>query len=100
MEDNIIDLVIAMDEGASVVGLSLWISKKLYHVVKVWNLSNWLACLLGDGLGLSSLYGIECPQLTIVEARGLSKLLHIHAGWYDAVKFGQGLNSIFPPGVC
>lgn len=100
MEDHVIDLVVPVDKRASILWLCLWISEKLYHVVKVWDLSNWFACLFGYGLCLGGLYGIERPQLAIVEARGLSELVHVHTGRYNAVEFGQGLNSIFPPDVC
>lgn len=89
-----------MNEGASILWLCLWIPEKLYHVVEVWDLANSFACLPRDSLCLSSLYGIERPQLAIVEAQGLSKFLHIYTGWYNAVKFGQGLDSILPPVLC
>lgn len=88
MKDHIVDLVVAVDECTSILWLRFWISKELHHVVEVWDFPYGFAGLLGYGLGLSGLYGIESPQLTVVEARGLSKLLHVHASWYHAVEFG------------
>jgi hypothetical protein len=100
MEDHVVDFIVAMDECTPVLWLCLRVSEKLHHIVEVRDLSYWFPCLLRYSLRLRSLYGVESPQLAIVEARWLAELLHVHAGWDDTVEFGECFYCIFPPSLC
>jgi hypothetical protein len=72
MEDNIVDLVIAMYKGRAVFRLCLWVAEEGYHVVLMRYLSDWFPSLLVFGGSLRLGDCVEGCDLAVVEARVLT----------------------------
>jgi len=68
MEDDVVDLVVAVDETTSVFWLCLGVTEKRDHVVLVWNLADGHAGLFVDGSALCLRDGVESFDLAGVEA--------------------------------
>lgn len=98
MKDEVVDLEVAVYEGAPVVGLLALVGEKVHHVVKVRQRPHGLASLdVGDG-GLRIADGPPCCDLPRVEARALSEALEPDGARIHAVQLGQGAHGIGPDG--
>ena len=69
MEDKVVDLVVAVDQRATIFGLCLWVAKEGDHIVKVWYVAHRLIRVNINSLCLRARDGSEGPNLSIVEAR-------------------------------
>lgn len=88
VEDDIVDLVVAMNESSSVLRLCLLLRKERHHFVKVWDLSH---CFLGfnvDSLGLVFGQRLEKAKLPVVEARWFAESREVHRGGIDTMELG------------
>lgn len=97
MIDKVVDLVIAMDQSASILRLGSWVSEKFHYIFIVWSLSNGSLGLDIDRLGLRRRDGAEGLDLAVVEARGLPKAREADRGRGNAVKLRKCRDSILPP---
>lgn len=97
VEDDIVNLVVAVDERGAVLGLCLCVAEKGHHVVLVRDLAYGFASLLVLGRGLRLRYRVEGGDLAIVEARRLAVRSEIYRSRVDAVETGQGSNGGVPP---
>ena len=68
MIDKVVNLVIAVDQGTSILRLVFWISEKLHYIFIVRSLANWGLGLDVDRLGLCRRDGAEGLDLAVVEA--------------------------------
>jgi hypothetical protein len=68
VEDDVVDLVVAMHKRAPVLGLRLGVAEEGHHLVKVRDLADRLARVLILGLHLRVLDGVERLELSVVEA--------------------------------
>src|SRR4051794_20797591 len=90
VEDNVIDFVITVHQGAPILGLGLGVGKESYHVVLVWDLTDRLLGFLVDGGCLGLRDGVEGCDLAVVEAGGLAVGAEAYVLGYYFVKFGEG----------
>lgn len=73
MIDKVVDLVIPMDQCASILRLGFRISEEIHYIFVVRSLAYRGLGLDIDCLGLRRRYGTEGLNLAIVETRGLAK---------------------------
>lgn len=95
--DKIVDLVIAMDQCASILRLGFWISEELHHIFVVRSLAYWGLGLDIHRLGLGRRDCAECLDLAVVETRRLTKAREADRGRRNAVKLCKRRDSILPP---
>ena len=97
MIDKVVDLVIPMDQGASILRLGFWISEELHYIFVVRSLAYRGLGLDVNRLGLRRRDGAEGLDLAIVETRGLAKTREADRGRRNAVKLRKRHDSIPPP---
>lgn len=95
--DKIVNLVVAVDQCASILRLGFWISEELHYIFIVWSLAYWSLGLDIDGLGLRRRDGAEGLNLAVVEAQGLAKSREADRGRRNAVKLRKRRDGILPP---
>lgn len=100
MEDQVIDLVVAVDETGAISGLSRGVAEEGHHVVLVRDLAHGNRGLNVDGGGLRLRDGIEGVDLAVVEACGFAVRAKVDGGGGDAVKFGERGYGGVPPRGC
>jgi hypothetical protein len=93
VKHHIVNLVISMYQRTPVLGLRLWITKELYHFIKVRNLANLFARVFVSCFGLGVLDCAKGLELPVVEAVGAAVGLQANRGDVYAVEFGNGLDS-------
>jgi len=98
VEDDVVDLVVAVDKGRAVLGLRLWVFEEGYHVVLVWYLAYWLPSLLVFGRTLRFRDGIEGCNLAVVEARVLAVGGEVDRSGGYAMEFRERGYGGVPPG--
>lgn len=99
MEDQIVNLEIAVHEGSPVAGLRRLVREESHHVVEMRQFAN---RLLGIGVGDLRLRlgdGCEGCDLPIEESCVLAEFLEAYRLGDHAVELGQCLNRILPPVV-
>ena len=97
MIDKVVDLVIPMDQCASILRLGFRISEEIYYIFVVRSLAYRGLGLDIDRLGLRRRDGTEGLDLAIVETRGLAKARKADRGRTNAVKLRKCCDSISPP---
>ena len=96
MKHDIVDLVVSVDQGASVLGLRLLVLEKGADHVEVRDLADGLLRFDIDGLSLCLLNCMEGCNLPVVESACLSKRFQTNRGRGHAVKLAQGGHSCVP----
>ena len=89
VEDEIVDLVVAVHEGPAVFGLGGGVAKEGDHVVVVRDLTYWHLGVYIDCLGLCFRDGGEGLELPVVEVVGPSEILQPYVFGHDAMEFAQ-----------
>lgn len=97
MIDKIVDLVVAVDQCASILRLGFWISEELHYIFIMRSLAYWDFGLDIDGLSLRRRDGAEGLDLAVVETRGLAKAREANSGRRNAVKLRKRRDGILPP---
>src|SRR5262249_40177035 len=97
VEDQVVDLVVAVHECATVFGLGFWIAEKGDHLVKVWDVADWYARVFVFCLGLCRFKSGKGLQLTVVEARGFAELAEANVGRLYTVEFCESSHCVTPP---
>lgn len=97
MIDNVVNLVVAVDQCASILRLGFWISEKFNYILIVRSLAYWDLRLDIDRLGLRHRDGAKGLDLATVEARGLAKAGEADRGRRNAVKLCKRRDGILPP---
>jgi hypothetical protein len=100
VEYDVVDFVVAVDEGCAVFWLGRWVGEERYHFVLVRDLADWDARLFvfGGGLGVGDC--VEGGDLAVVEARGLAVRGEVDGGGGYAVEFCERGYGGMPPGWC
>ena len=94
---KVVDLVITVDQCASISRLVFLFAKKLHYIFIVRSLAYWDRGLDIDRLRLRRRDGAEGLDLAIIEARRLTKAREADRGRRDVVKLRKGHNGILPP---
>ena len=94
---KIVDLVITVDQCASILRVVFFFAKKLHYIFIVRSLTYWDRGLDIDRLRLRRRDGAEGPDLAIIEVRMLAKAREADRGRRDAVKLRKRHNGILPP---
>ena len=97
MEDKIINLVIAMNQRRSILGLRPRITEEPDHIIKVRYLPHQLFAIHIHRLRLRGGNASQRSNLPIVEARRLAETGQTYGLGIDAVEFGKGPDRIVPP---
>ena len=97
VENDIVDLVVAVDEGRAVGGLRRRVAEERDHLVLVRDLAHGDVRfdVLGGGLGERD--GVEGGDLAVVEAGGFAVGAEVDGGGGDAVEFREGGYGGVPP---
>lgn len=98
VEDEVVDLVVAVDEGALVGGLGGGVAEEGYHVVLVGDLAYGLAGFFVLCRGLCLRDGVEGCDLAVVEAAGLAVGGEVDRGRLHTVELGERGYGRAPPG--
>ena len=99
VEDKVVDLEIAMNQGRPVSRLLPHIGKVLHHLLEEGQLADGLARIDILDLGLRGADGLPGLDLTVVEAIGFAELLQTDALGVDAVQLGQDADGVAPDGA-
>ena len=94
---KVVDLVITVDQCASITRVVFLFAKKLHYVFIVRSLTYWDRGLDIDRLRLRRRDGAEGLDLAIIEVRRLAKARQADRGRRDAVKLRKRHNGILPP---
>ena len=94
---KVVDLVITVDQCASISRVVSLLAKKLHYIFVVRSLTYWDRGLDIDGLRLRRRDGGEGLNLAIIEVRRLAKAREADRGRRDAVKLRKRHNGILPP---
>ena len=94
---KVVDLVITVDQCASISRLVFLFAKKLHYIFIVRSLAYWDRGLDIDRLRLRGRDGAEGLDLAIIEARRLAKAREADRGRRDEVKLRKRHNGILPP---
>lgn len=103
MVDEVVNLVVAVNERATILRLCIWISQEGNNVLEMWDIAHKVFVFHVDCLGLRARYGAESLQLSVVEARVLPKTREVHRVGVDPVHFANRSDRIVPhviPLVC
>ena len=95
--DKVVDLVVTMNQCASILRLGFWISEELHYIFIVRSLAYWGVGLDIDSLGLRRRNGAEGLDLAVVEARGPAKAREVDRGRGNAVKLRKRRDGLLPP---
>ena len=99
MKDEVVNLEVAVDEGAAVGGLLGLVGKKGHELGKVRQGADGLVGVdVADG-GLGVAHGAPGGDLAVVEARRLAKGLEPDGARVDAVQLGEGADGVGPDGA-
>lgn len=98
VEDDVVDLVVAVHEGAAVARLRASVREEGHHVVVVRNLADRLVAVDVARLGLRFRDRGEGRELPVEEAGRLAKVGHVDVARFDAMEFGQRADGVVPPG--
>ena len=94
---KIVNLVITVDQCASISRVVFLFAKKLHYIFIVRNLTYWDRGLDIDRLRLRRRDGAKGLDLAIIEVRRLAKVRESDRGRRDAVKLRKRHNGILPP---
>ena len=94
---KVVDLVITVDQCASISRVVFLFAKKLHYSFIVRSLTHWDRGLDIDRLRLRRRDGAEGLDLAIIKVRRLAKAREADRGRRDAVKLRKRHNGILPP---
>ena len=97
MIDKVVDLIVTVDQGTSILRLCFGILEELYYIFIVRSCANGVLGLDVDHSGLCRGDGAEGLDLAAVEARRLAKSRETDSRWRNAVKLCKRHDSILPP---
>jgi hypothetical protein len=97
MIDEVVDLVVAVHERGSVLGLEALVREEVDHTLKVRDIAHRLIGLHVFCRCLRRRDGLEGFDLSVVELRMLAVVRQSNRLGVDAVKLGQRSNGIVPP---
>lgn len=99
VKDQVVDLEIAVDEGAAIGGLLALVGEEGHQIGKVRQLADGLVGVdVADG-GLGVAHGAPGGDLAGVEARGLAEPFEADGPRVDAVQLGEGAHGVGPDGA-
>lgn len=96
VEDDVVDLVVAVHEGRAVFGLGLGVFEEGHHLVVVRDFPDGFVGVFVAGLGLAFADGGECFELAVVEAALSAEVGEADARGVDAVEFREGRHGAVP----
>src|SRR3954449_1617328 len=81
MINQVIDLVIAVDDSASICWPHSTITEEVEHLIHIWDSTNRFSCLGVLYFSLRFRYRSEGHNLSIIESHGFSKCRKSHRCW-------------------